>query len=96
MRQPAVYIITNRYRGTLYTGVTANLVNRIFSHRNELINGFSKKYHCRCLVYFETGEEMYSAIQREKQIKNLSRKNKIQLIESKNPQWKDLWLNICT
>ncbi|MBU1046257.1 GIY-YIG nuclease family protein [Patescibacteria group bacterium] len=88
---PCVYILANKRNGTLYTGVTSNLQKRIFEHKNNLIDGFTKKHNIHKLVYFETGESMEGAIQREKQIKGGSRKNKLKLIEDKNPQWNDLF-----
>lgn len=91
MKQPAVYILASRRNGTLYTGVTSDLVKRIWEHRNNLVEGFTKRYGVHHLVYFELHEEMYQAIQREKQIKKWNRAWKIELIEKKNPQWRDLW-----
>jgi putative endonuclease len=73
-KQPAVYIMTNIRNGTLYTGVTSNLVKRAYEHRNGLIDGFTKKYNCKLLVFFEIHETMESAIMREKQIKLYTRK----------------------
>ena len=94
-RQPAVYLLTNRPNGTLYTGVTSNLANRIWQHRNRITKGFSAKYNLTRLVYFELAEDMYQAIFREKQIKAGSRKAKIRQIDSANPDWKDLYPVIC-
>ena len=93
-RIPAVYIISNRRNGTLYTGVTSNLPQRIWQHRNQLCEGFSKKYRLTILVHYELLEDMYTAISREKQIKAGSRKRKIELIESHNPYWNDLYPEI--
>jgi putative endonuclease len=76
--------------GTLYTGVTSNLVKRIYEHKHHLINGFTKKYKIGKLVYFEETNDINAAISREKQIKGWLRKKKIALIESMNPGWKDL------
>ena len=84
-----VYIITNK-SGTLYTGVTNNLERRIFEHKNHLIEGFTKKYKITKLVYFEETSDIRVAISREKQIKGWTRKKKIALIESINPEWNDL------
>ena len=89
MRQYYVYIMTNR-SGTLYTGVTNNLMRRVYEHKNKLIDGFTKKYNITKLVYYEVANLATSAIAREKQIKGWTRKKKIALIESVNPQWKDL------
>ena len=89
MRQYYVYIMTNRSR-TLYTGVTNNLMRRVYEHKNKLIDGFTKKYNITKLDYYELTSEITSAIAREKQIKGWLRKKKIALIESANPHWKDL------
>ena len=93
-RQPAIYIITNKRNGTLYTGVTSNLPKRIWEHKNKITKGFSAKYKLSRLVYFEAFEEMNQAISREKQIKGGSRKAKIKLIESINQEWRDLYPDI--
>jgi putative endonuclease len=89
MKDYYVYIMTNKSR-TLYTGVTNNLSRRVFEHKNKLIEGFTKKYNIDKLVYFEIFNNPDDAIRREKQIKGWLRKKKIDLIESLNPQWKDL------
>lgn len=94
MKQPAVYIMTNKRNGTLYTGVTSNLPRRVWQHREGVADGFSKRYGCKSLVWYEVHETMESAIAREKQIKGGSRKKKLALIEEKNPQWKDLFHDI--
>jgi putative endonuclease len=86
-----VYIITNRYNTVLYTGVTNDLVRRIYEHKEKLINGFSKRYNINKLVFYESCEDIYIAISREKQIKAGSRQNKIKLIDSINPNWNDLY-----
>ena len=93
--RPAVYILTNKPNGTLYTGVTSNLPKRIWQHRNKVTKGFSAKYNLTKLVYFELHEDMYGAITREKQIKAGSRKTKLELIMSANPDWRDLYPEIC-
>jgi putative endonuclease len=90
-----VYIMTNKYNTVLYTGVTNNLVRRVFEHRNGLIKGFTQKYKLHKLVWFETTDSIQTAILREKQIKGGSRQKKIDLIVSINPEWKDLWEEIC-
>ena len=95
-KQPAVYLLTNRPGGTLYAGVTSDLPKRIWQHRNKLTQGFSAKYNLTKLVYFEQCEDMYQAITREKQIKSGSRKAKIKLIEGMNPEWRDLYHDICS
>jgi putative endonuclease len=91
MKQPCVYIMTNKLRGTLYTGVTSNLPRRAFEHREGLLKGFSAKYGCKVLVWYELHETMIDAITREKQIKAGSRAKKLALIEALNPEWKDLY-----
>jgi|SRR5271156_428119 len=90
-RQPAIYIMTNQYNGTLYMGVTSNLIKRVYEHRESLIPGFTKKYGCKQLVYYEQYDSMVDAIAREKQLKGGSRKKKIILIEKFNPEWRDLY-----
>jgi putative endonuclease len=94
MRQGIVYIITNKRNGTLYTGVTSDLIKRIYEHKKKVIKGFSTKYDCNLIVFYELHETIKNAIEREKQIKNYSRKKKLQLIESMNPDWIDLYSNI--
>ena len=86
-----VYILASRRNGTLYTGLTNNLVRRGWQHRNGLIEGFTKKYGVHRLVWFEMHEDIYSAIRREKQIKKWYRAWKIALIEKSNPEWEDLY-----
>jgi len=92
MKQPAVYIMASYRNGTIYVGVTSNLIRRAYEHREGIIEGFTKKYGCKQLVYFEQHATMYSALAREKEIKKGSRKKKLQLIESINPHWRDLYL----
>jgi len=89
-----VYIMSNHKDGTLYIGVTSDLPARVFEHKNELIEGFTKKYHLHNLVYYEVYEDAYSAIAREKQLKKWKRDWKIKLIEKMNPRWKDLYSDI--
>ena len=93
-KQGYIYILYNKRNGTLYTGVTSNLVQRIYQHKNKVIDGFSKKYDIDKLGYYEVFDDIESAIIREKQIKSGSRSNKIKLIESLNPEWKDLYDSI--
>ena len=93
-KQPAVYILANQRNGTLYTGVTSNLVKRVWEHRSDLIDGFSRRYAVHMLVYFELLDTMDAAITREKQIKAGSRAKKLKLIESMNVEWKDLYDSI--
>ena len=83
----AVYILTNRPHGTLYVGVTSNLVKRIYEHKNNFVDSFSKKYNLRILVYFEQTADIYEAIVRETRLK-------IALIDKFNPNWKDLYTEI--
>ena len=84
-----VYIMTNKSR-THYTGVTGDLARRVYEHRNKLVPGFTKKYNIQYLVYYEMTSSINSAIEREKQIKGWLRAKKIALIDSINPEWKDL------
>ena len=94
MKQPAVYILASGRNGTLYIGVTSDLVKRVWEHRQELVEGFTKKYDVHSLVYFEQYDEMVLAIQREKQLKKWNRSWKLRMIEQKNPEWRDLWSDI--
>jgi putative endonuclease len=93
-RKPAVYMMASKQNGTLYIGVTSDLIKRVWEHKEGFCNGFCKKYHVKQLVYFEMHADMYSAITREKQLKVWKREWKIKLIESKNPKWLDLWQEI--
>ncbi len=90
-KQPAVYIVASERNGTLYVGVTSDLVKRIYQHRNGTLPGFSSKYGCKSLVYYELHEDMAAAITREKRIKGGSRARKLALIEESNPTWPDLY-----
>ena len=92
--QPAVYIVANHKNGTIYTGVTSNLPQRTWQHHEGLIEGFSWQYGCKRPVWFELHSTMEYAITREKQIKGGSRKAKIRLIETANPEWRDLFFEI--
>ncbi len=89
-----VYILANKKNGTLYIGATNNLVRRIYEHRESVVEGFSKKYNIKILVYYELQSTMPIAIQREKNIKRWVRKWKIELIEKTNTNWNDLWEEI--
>ena len=91
MRQYYVYIMANKPYGTLYTGVTNDLIRRVYQHRNDLLEGFTKKYGVHMLVHFEQGTDVSAAIWREKSIKNWHRAWKITLIEEDNPEWRDLY-----
>lgn len=90
-KQPAVYIMASQRNGTLYTGVTSDLIKRVWEHRNNAIDGFSAEHHVHTLVYFEMHERMDEAITREKQIKKWKRAWKLRLIEERNREWCDLW-----
>ena len=91
MKTPCVYILANNPKGTLYIGVTSNLVQRVWQHKNDLVEGFSKKYGVHKLVWYEIHESMESAIAREKALKKWNRAWKIELIEKTNPQWADVY-----
>jgi len=90
-KQFYVYILTSKRNGTLYIGVTSNLPQRIWQHKNNQLDGFSKEYNVKQLVYFEQHDTAESVITREKQIKKWKRAWKLKLIEKNNPQWKDLY-----
>ncbi len=94
MKQYYVYILFSEKNGTLYIGVTSNLVKRIYEHKQKLVNGFTKKYNVDKLGYFEIYKSIEQAIEREKQLKAGSRQKKIDLIEKENPSWKDLYSSI--
>ncbi len=88
--QPAVYIMANRYRGTIYIGVTSAVWNRVCDHKNESFKGFTSRYGLKTLVWYEHHPDMASAIKRETQMKAWKRNWKIELIERLNPDWQDL------
>ena len=90
-KNPAIYIMANKPNGTIYTGVTNDLIKRIYEHKLGSVPGFTQKYGCKMLVYYEQHGSMMDAIEREKQIKGGSRNKKIALIESMNPYWQDLY-----
>lgn len=94
MKQPCVYIMASKRNGTLYTGVTSDLGRRVYEHREELVRGFTTRYGCKLLVWYEPCDRMDTAIAREKLIKGGSRQKKIALIESMNPAWSDLYQNL--
>jgi len=94
-KQPAVYILASRERGTLYVGVTGNLKLRVWEHREGLVSGFTSRYGAKRLVWYEWVPDFPSAIQREKQIKKWNRVWKLELIEATNPAWNDLWEDLC-
>ena len=93
-RQPCVYLLASGRNGTLYLGVTSNLVRRVWQHRTSAVDGFSARYDVHLLVWFEVHDTMASAIAREKRIKKWRRAWKADLIESANPYWRDLWSEI--
>lgn len=90
-KQPCVYMLASRRNGTLYIGVTSDLVKRVWEHRNDLADGFTKRYGVHTLVWYELHEEMPSAIAREKAMKEWKRRWKLDLIERANPEWRDLY-----
>ena len=93
-KQFYVYIMASRRNGTLYIGISSNLVQRVWQHKNNMVEGFTEKYNVKHLVYYEVHESAESAITREKQIKKWRRKWKLRLIEEQNPQWEDLYSKI--
>ena len=94
-KQFYVYILASKRNGTLYTGLTSNLIQRVWQHKNNIVEGFTQKYDVKILVYYEVHENAKSAITREKRIKKWRRVWKLQLIEQMNPQWRDLFEEIC-
>jgi len=93
-KQPAVYLLASKRNGTLYIGVTSDLVKRVWEHKNDIFEGFTKRYNVHNLVWYEIHENMESAIVREKRLKGWKRKWKLELIEKNNPDWKDLYNTI--
>ena len=94
-RQPCVYLLASKRNGTLYVGVTSNLVGRVWQHKNGALGGFTERYGVHRLVWYEIHLTMESAILREKQIKGWRRAWKLDLIEAFNPQWRDLYDDVC-
>jgi len=92
--QPCVYILASKLKGTLYVGVTSDLIKRVWEHKNDIAEGFTKKYQVHTLVHYELHSEMTTAIQCEKQLKKWNRDWKIELIEKTNPHWNDLYDSI--
>jgi putative endonuclease len=90
-KQPCVYILASKPNGTLYIGVTSNLIKRVWEHKNNLVEGFTHKYNIHQLVYFEVHGDMAEAITREKRLKKWNRSWKVRLIEEQNPSWTDLY-----
>ena len=93
-KNPFIYILASKRKGTLYIGVTSNLQKRIWEHREEVTDGFTKKYNVHRLVYYESHASMESAIVREKDLKGWNRDWKIKLIEKTNPKWEDLFIEL--
>jgi putative endonuclease len=91
MKQPCVYILASRRHGTLYIGVSSDLVKRVWEHKNDVAAGFTRRYHVHDLVWHESHETMEAAINREKMLKEWKRAWKIELIEEENPEWRDLY-----
>ena len=92
--QPAVYILASQRNGTLYIGVTSNLTQRVYQHREHLTQGFTNQHHVTMFVWYELHSTMEYAITREKQLKKWNRQWKLRLIEEQNPSWQDLWFEI--
>lgn len=93
-KQGYTYILASKKHGTLYVGSTSDLIKRIHEHKNELTDGFSKKYTVKTLVHYESHDDINNAIARERQLKKWNREWKIDLIEQNNPNWNDLWNDI--
>ena len=93
-KRPCAYIMASGRNGTLYTGVTSDLAQRVYQHREGVADGFTKKHGCKLLVWFERHDSMEAAIAREKQIKAGNRRKKLALIEAENPTWRDLFEDI--
>ena len=94
MKTPCVYMLASKHNGTLYVGVTSNLPQRVWQHKNDLVEGFTRRYGVHALVWYEVHETMENAIAREKTIKEWKRQWKIDLIEAMNPEWRDLYEDI--
>ncbi len=90
-KQPCVYLLASKRNGTLYIGVTSDLIQRVWQHKDDLVEGFTKRYGVHTLVWYELHDTMEHAIAREKAIKGWKRAWKIELIEKSNPQWRDLY-----
>ena len=94
MKNYYVYILASKCHGTLYIGITSDLIGRVYQHKNDFVEGFTKRYGVHTLVYYEQSDNVESAIRREKQLKFWHRKWKIRLIEEKNPEWRDLYTEL--
>ena len=95
MKNPVIYIMTNKCNRTLYTSVTSKIMRRVYEHKSKLADSFTSKYNCTISVYYERPDDRYAEINRKKQLKSGSRKKKISLIEKLNPIWQDLYVCIC-
>jgi len=91
LKEPCVYLLASKRNGTLYIGVTSDLIKRVWQHKNNAVEGFTKRYGVHLLVWFEVHENMASALTREKAIKEWKRQWKLKLIETANPKWRDLY-----
>ena len=96
IKQPCVYFMSSKRNGTLYIGVTSNLIKRVWEHKNNVVDGFTKRYGVHQLVWYECHESMIAAITREKSLKKWNRQWKIRLIEKMNPHWQDLYDQLLT
>ncbi len=96
MKSYYVYILCSKRNGTLYAGVTSDLARRIYEHKSDIVEGFTRKYRVHKLVWYERHESIEEAIIREKQIKKWNRKWKLEMIERENPEWRDLYDEICS
>ena len=94
MKNYYVYILSSKRNGTLYTGITSDILKRVYEHKHGLVEGYTKKYKVHYLVWYEIHQSVESAITREKQIKKWKRNWKLQLIEKENPEWMDLYQRI--
>jgi putative endonuclease len=94
MKSFYVYILASKKNGTIYIGITSDLIKRVYEHKNNLVEGFTEKYNVHTLVYYEECSDIYEAIKREKQLKKWNRKWKIDLIEKLNPEWEDLYYKL--
>lgn len=94
-RKYCVYIVTNKPKGVLYTGISSELAQRVWQHKEKIYKGFTQKYNCSLLVYYEIFDDPENAIKREKRLKHWLRQWKIELIEKANPEWQDLYEDIC-
>ncbi|MDO9349909.1 MAG: GIY-YIG nuclease family protein [Deltaproteobacteria bacterium] len=95
MKEFYVYILCSKRNGTLYTGVTSDLIKRVYEHKNKLVDGFTREYSVHRLVWYEIHESWEPAFKREKQIKRWKRVWKLELVEKNNPSWNDLYESIC-